>query len=550
LAFSPSGARIASSSADGTIRIWNTDTGEPLATLILAGSGEWLTITPEGFFSASSPSAGDMLSLVVRMDAYAISQFYQALHRPDLVREKLSGDPRGLVRKAAATVNLDAVLAGGAPPQVRIVAPHLGDQVSNARIMATAEIMTRDGGIGHIEWRVNGVTLGVQTLGGTPAAITRIERDLPLDEGENEIEVVAYNSSNLIASVPARVRVSAQAARARPSRLFVVAIGVNNYADPRFRLDYAVPDATAVSEALARAGEGLYQEVKVTLVRDEDVRRDKLGAVFAELATQARPSDVFVFYGGGHGKTVDGRYYFAPQDFRLDSDEVTKAAIDRAVVNQGISQEQWQVWFASVAAKRSILLFDTCESGTLTGEARESLDLERGAASDRLVQATGRTVLAAASGDSDALEGYRGHGLFTYHVLEALERADSDGNGVIEVAEFATYIYAQVKAVSTQVLRERQVPQVRITGTNYAFAKTTRVLDRAVPALKIASEPTHVVTRESELVVQPATATRRVRKLEPNSRVTAVNTEPGWVLVAKEGKTIGYIATRDLAPIR
>ena len=55
--------------------------------------------------------------------------------------------------------------------------------------------------------------------------------------------------------------------------------------------------------------------------------------------------------------------------------------------------------------------------------------LARGAANDRLVQATGRTILTASSGDADALEGYRGHGLFTYNVLEALERADGDGNG-------------------------------------------------------------------------------------------------------------------------
>jgi len=48
-----------------------------------------------------------------------------------------------------------------------------------------------------------------------------------------------------------------------------------------------------------------------------------------------------------------------------------------------------------------VLIFDTCES-TLAGEGRAT-ELERGAANDRLVQATGRSILTASSGTSDAL---------------------------------------------------------------------------------------------------------------------------------------------------
>ena len=58
-------------------------------------------------------------------------------------------------------------------------------------------------------------------------------------------------------------------------------------------------------------------------------------------------------------------------------------------------------------------------------------------------QATGRTILTASSGDTDALEGYRGHGLF--HLQRAGSVGDvvmSDGNGTIEVAELAAYVHA------------------------------------------------------------------------------------------------------------
>ena len=56
------------------------------------------------------------------------------------------------------------------------------------------------------------------------------------------------------------------------------------------------------------------------------------------------------------------------------------------------------------------MLYDTCESGSLTGERVAQRGLERVAAFDRLTKAMGRTVLSAASEDAPALEGYRGHG--------------------------------------------------------------------------------------------------------------------------------------------
>jgi uncharacterized caspase-like protein len=330
--------------------------------------------------------------------------------------------------------------------------------------------------------------------------------------------------------------------------MFVLALGLNEYAEEKFKLTYAVPDAKALAQALSEAGKGVYESVEVTLVQDADVMRGKLDAMFAELASKVRPSDVLVFFLGGHGKTVDGRYYFIPQDFHIEG-RVTKAALDAAVVKQGIAQEEWQAWLARIPARKSVLLFDTCESGSLTGEGKETRALERGAANDRLVQATGRTILTASSDDADAFEGFRGHGLFTYNVLEALERADSDGNGRIEVAELAAYVYAQVTALSEQIYKQRQVPQVRITG-NYSLAKPTRIFAGTQPGIVLPTQATHQVTAAAELLVLPAMGARRVRELDPRTPVTLVKSDGGWTLIAREGRPLGFVATKDLAPIQ
>lgn len=566
IAFSPDGKTVVSTGYDSTLRRWNLD-GTLLTTSIATAAGEWLTITPEGFFDASAKGA-DILAVVKGLETFGIGQLYQSLYRPDLVREKLAGDPRGLVRTAAATLDLNKVVASGRAPVVRLsrASRALTPSVDSTDTPIQAEITDDGGGVGHVEWRVNGVTAGVDD----PAASTateplRLSRSLSLDSGDNVVEVVAYNSANLVASIPARLDVSVGAAAsvapslsplpgappAAPStakpRLFVLAAGVNAYADPRIKLSFALSDAEAIARGFHDAAGDLYELVEVKLMTDADVRRDTLDAAFSEIAAKTRASDVFVLYLAGHGKTVDGRYYFIPQDFKVDG-ELSESAINAAVKTRAIAQDQLQRWFASIGAHKSVILFDTCDSGTLTGDAGETQQLERGAANDRLAQATGRSIITASGGSEEALEGYRGHGLFTYEVLDAINQADGDGNGTVEINELAAYVYAQVTELSQKVFKQPQAPRMRITS-NYPLAKQTRVLeDEGTPVAM--AKPNYQLAQVAQLQIEPTSGATVVRSLSAKAAVTLLESRNGWSLIASGGKPLGYVATRDLEPLQ
>lgn len=555
VAFSPDGRHVVASGIGTTFRVWEIESGAVVANAIFFKDGEWIVLTPEGFFNASANAAKNLI--VVRgFDIFSVDQFYQSLFRPDLVREKLAGDPRGLVREAAVRLDLTRVVGSGNAPAARIVSPADGSGVTN-QIQAVAELTSRGGGIGRVEWRVNGVTVGVDTppapAAGQPARLTR---NLSLDAGSNAIEVVAYNGANLVASVPVRVSVTAPAAppapgqpvAAQPSRLFVIAAGIDDYADSRFKLTGSVRDAQALSKAIAATGSGLYKSVEVKLLTDTAVSKDKLEAAFKDFAAQASPSDVFLLYLAGHGKTVDGRYYFIPRDFKV-GDNSDEKIVNAAVVKQGIAQEQWQRWFASIPARKSMILFDTCESGTLTGDIALTKTLEQSAANDRLAQATGRSIITASSGTQVAFEGYRGHGLFTYNLLDALDRADSDGNGTIEINELAAYVYAQVTTLSEQVFRQRQEPQIRI-ASSYPLTKRGRVLAGELPAVAENNAPPVLLAQTADLQIKPGPGATVVRSLNAKTPVTVLKSEGGWSLVASGGRPVGYVATRDLTPAR
>jgi WD40 repeat protein len=536
LSFSPDGAQIMAGNTNGTTAVWDVRTGTLLVTTLHAPTGEWVTITPEGFFSASDHGP-DLLHVVKGFDTTGIEQVYQALYRPDLVREKLAGDRDGKVKEAAAQLDLDEVLASGNAPKVSILSPQDGASQDADKVAAEAEIADSGGGIGKVEWRVNGVTVGIEDQSRAPAGTPiRLKRDLALGVGGNVIEVVAYNRANLVASLPGTVRVQGKAPEggAKP-RLMVLAAGINDYADPKLKLNFAVPDAQSLAEALTKAGEGFYDSVEVTLLRDGEVTRDGLNAAFVSLAAKIKPSDVFVFYVAGHGKTIDGRYYFGQQDIH-----VTDIA---SIAQQGIAQDEWQKWFASIPARNSLLLFDTCESGSLT--TTDNGALEQQASSGRLAQALGRTILTASSSEQLALEGIEGHGLFTYDLLDAVGRADSDGDGMLEVTELAAFVYAQVSMFTDN----KQVPQVRMSGPDYGLVKQTPILGEQQPKLAIPAAATHLISTATEFQIEPQVGARGIHKLDAQTPVTVIHSDQGWVLVAKDGKLLGYVAQGDLAPM-
>jgi hypothetical protein len=462
VAFSPDGRHALSGSSDGTTRVWDTGNGRQLANIIAASGGDWLALTPDGFFAASQRDTG-LLAIVRGLEVTTIGQAHQSMLNPDLVREALAGDPDGDVKRAAEVVNLDKVLDAGPPPGVAIISHKPGSRSDNDLVTVAARVTDRGKGIGRIEWRINGVTSGVMNAPDELGPDHEVKQDLALDPGNNEIEVVAYEGRNLLASLPAQTTIvyDGPADAAKP-KLFVLAIGINDYVDRGGKdpasgeillfppLRASAPDAEAFGVEMEKAGAGLYSQVRVTLALDKDATANKLDETVARLAREISPRDTFVFYAAAHGYSVDGKYYLIPQNYQGGPDPV-------AIKTLGIGQEHIQDWIANrIKAKRALILLDTCESGALTGgyaKSRTDGPVSE-AAVGRLNEATGRPVLTAASTGKHAFEDYKGHGVFTYALMEALQKGDTNNNGKIEVSELAAHVEKRVPELFTELRQD------------------------------------------------------------------------------------------------
>ncbi len=240
--------------------------------------------------------------------------------------------------------------------------------------------------------------------------------------------------------------VVAQAVKALKNRDAVaVIIGNKNYASAHYSVAYAHNDADAIREFVEkRLG---YRDGNIIDLRDATAgdfmsvfgtEKSHEGKLFDWV--RANQSDVIVYY-SGHGVPglKDGRGYLLPVDGDPNRARLTGYPLELLLNN-----------LAKIPARSITVYLDACFSG---GSHRGML--VRSASpilvTPKDVEGSQRmTVLTAASGDQLASwDEDKKHGLFTWHLLEALSgTADrgfyGDGDGEVVVSEVKKYLDAEM----------------------------------------------------------------------------------------------------------
>jgi uncharacterized caspase-like protein len=544
VAFSRDGRTVLSGSWDASVRVWSLSSGTEMLRLLASQEGDWVAMTPAGFFDLGG-DAEKLLHLVRGLDVLSVGQTFEQLYRPDLVEAALKGDPQGKHADAAYRLNLEAILDSGPAPQIEHLAER--DDRAGDTIRLSLRVTGTGGGVSsRIVWKVNGVTLGNTT----PPALAAVDgplgsavvtETLRLVPGQaNEIEVTAYNRAGLVATPPFKITIDQfGATTAERPRMFVLALGVNKYRMKDYQLSYAVTDATTFARALTVVGSTLFAEVKTIALTDEQVTEAGISSAIDNIASAAKPQDVFVLFLGGHGSSIAGRYYYYPQTLDF--------AAHQSVQQNAIGQDKWEAWLAKITVQKNLLIIDTCEGDAFRGS--RGTETARQTAMVQLQRATGRNVISAAR--DAAYEGYNGHGVLTYALLEALDiRAARGADERVRVNSLADYVEQRVPQITRERFGLEQLPTRKLSGNDFPIGIRQAILEVGEQGQAIAKEPTHVVIRAVLAREKASSEAPGSRQFEPGTQVRAVEFFGGWVLVAREGQKVGYVPADALARIQ
>lgn len=475
-AFSPDSKMIYSGSTDGTIRLWNVSDGREIALMTGFTDGEWITITPEGYFT-SSPNGGKHLNIRISSkdrnkipEVLSIDKFYNTFYRPDLVEAKLKGKD---ISQYARNINLEKVFQqGGLPPSVKFLTR---SGISDDKdITIKTEFCDKGGGIGDITIYLNDMPIVVETGGRGIKIIKKtsgaeqcysFEKLITLQNGENIISIMAYNKTNTIESEISQIELIYKISKTFKPDMYILAVAINNYRDVDLRLKYSINDSEELVKTVNATAAPLYDKIHVYKIYNEEAIKEKIEKTFEEIGKKTRRDDVFLLFVAGHGITneKDGAYYFLPVNFRYTDEE--------AITMQGVSMNDFKKYLTNIQAMKSLLLLDTCNSGSFA-EAIASRGMIEKTAITKLTKAVGRATIVASSKSQVALEGYEGHGVFTYTVIDALKGKAADKEGKITINGLATYVEDLLPKLTYRKWGYEQIPQKTLHGMDFPLALT------------------------------------------------------------------------------
>ncbi len=466
---SADGRQAVTASYDGTARLWDTETGKELCSLVsIIGGRDWLVVTPEGLFDGS-PGGRDQVSYRVGkgLTVVPVDRFFQDLYRPGLLAAIAKGErPRP-----------SADFGKQQPPAVRIVAPKQGGTVESSTLTVEAEARDEGGGVLGPWLFHNGARVVAADGAEKDDKVTRRRFTVALVPGDNRLEVKASSADGSWESEPAALTLRYERPMDKPT-LYIVAVGVSKYAQAAYKLKFARADAEAIADLFERRGKGtLYKDVKVTLLRDEDATKEKIRKAMEEAAGKAQAQDTLLLFLAGHGALVGQRYYFIPHDFQTHAGKER----DDDVRDQGIAADVLGDFLCAGKALKRMLILDTCASGgavDLFQVATRDPFAFRGEV-ERLSRGTGVYVLAASAATEEAKEPEKlGHGALSYALLAGLkgvkdgplERkwAQASGTGqVVDVLEWFGFAAGQVPRLTKEYCGHEQNVHTAGRGTSF-----------------------------------------------------------------------------------
>lgn len=499
ISFHPKNNTFVSSSYDGTIKLWDFDKKELIATIIPFKNQDFIFITKDNYYLISKGAINDF-GFKYKNDYFYPDLFDLKYNRPDKVLETLNMSVPELIaaykkahERRIKKLNLtEGQLGIGSEfhlPETEIMnLLEIPSRTSSKDLLVKIKGEDSKYNIEKINVWVNGVAVfGSKGYDISKENSKQIIKNLtiPLAYGNNKIELNVLNSSGT-QSFKKTIKILNTTPEIEPD-LYLVSIGVSKFKDDKFNLNYAAKDARDVSTLFKESKR--FKNIHVKEYTDEQVTKENL-ILAKDFLQKAKINDIVIVFIAGHGVLDENfNYYFASHDMDFQDPK-----------NLGIPYELIENLVDNLRALRKLLFIDTCHSGELEKDEIEKSDspiesekekdikfrsaginvkskdnlglqntneLMKSSFND-MRKGTGATIISSSGGTEFAIEGEQWkNGLFTYCLLKGLTEKEADGNNdkKINIIELQTYIQQEVKRIS----KGSQTPTSRIANTQLNY---------------------------------------------------------------------------------
>ncbi|MEQ6119981.1 caspase family protein [Reichenbachiella sp. MALMAid0571] len=483
--------RLLSSNSDQTIKIWNLSSGENLATLFITSKNEWVIWTPQGYYEASAggekyigwhinKGAGSLA------EYHDVSAFSKKFHRRDVVLKMLE---TGSFDKTATALNIQKQDVNKIlPPKIKWTSPvnnyttttlsnyNLEVSISsaiditqvklfvNGRPLAIGDKLTSTGNTTNKTVSYSLKLSSEDMIGRRGFDVVPDEEEVVESSKEFQIRFFAANSiangfseDRTIIYKPDAKKPSVNTNQGNSekreitkletedkeeiplSNLYLVSIGISEFKNPQYNLNYADDDARAVSK-IFKAQEGkMFNSVKTIDILNSYATREKILSTFHKLEEYTTPKDFVIIFIASHGLNKDNNFYILPHDG--DSSNPRISCVDWRDFSDLIGNMPAKV----------LLLIDACHSGQLGANVGQSKVDNTEAVRELSSGEFGVVIMSASTGAESSLEHPDwGHGAFTLSIIEGLEqqKADVKKDGKIYLRELDFYLAERVRELT------------------------------------------------------------------------------------------------------
>jgi hypothetical protein len=442
-------------------------------SIITSGETGALFQLQSGHYLSPGTNSLNHLNFLVSGKVYPYDELDLQFNRPDLVMAQLEFPSQDLIviyeeafRKRQERLGaFNSEFKTAELPFIEIQEAHIdftnltGEAVLPYTCASKEQLKQLDVWVNNVPlYGKNGIPLSGQ--GG-------INRTIPikLSAGLNRIQLACTDVKGRT-SLRSLIEVENKSIQLKRPKRVIISIACSNYANPKYKLNYAVKDGKDVLEFFDDSA--FY--VQMHSYFDEAAVSSIVGEI-REILMQTEVQDQVIVFLSGHGiLDKQKQWWFATHDIDFNTPE-----------KAGISYAELDKLLDGIPARNKVLLMDACNSGevdasfplvkdtiiTLSDSAtlyaettkgnlfgemqmpaqgRSSFEIMKEAFLD-ISRGSGAQVITAASGNSYAYEYSQfKNGVFTYALREALMQGlgDLDNNGSIEVLELKKYVESRV----------------------------------------------------------------------------------------------------------